>query len=178
MSGEPENESYRFLAEATLGKLAKWLRLLGFDTCYHRGAGLDDVDQECLRHRILLTRTRRTGERFAGHPVVYIQKDRAEDQLEEVVSALALSRKDLKPFSRCLRCNRSTRPVSREKVRGKVPDYVWQTAQRFTTCEGCERIYWPGSHTDRALDRIRALFSEDSPGDDTSLRHRSDGNNR
>jgi uncharacterized protein with PIN domain len=178
VSGEPKNELHRFLAEATLGKLAKWLRLLGFDTCYYRGDRLDDLDRESLQDRILLTRTRRTAERFVDHAVVYIHKDRAEDQLEEVVSALALSRKDLKPFSRCLRCNRTTRPVSREAVRGKVPDYVWQTAQQFTTCEGCKRIYWPGSHTDRALDRIRSLFSEDSPGDGMFLRYRSDRKNR
>lgn len=178
MSGEPENGSYRFWAEATLGKLAKWLRLLGFDTCYHPRARLDDGIKACAHPRILLTKTRRTAKRFAGHPMVHIHEDSPEEQLKEVVRALGLERKDLKPFSRCLQCNRKTRPVSRGQVQGKVPDYVWQTAQRFTTCNGCKRIYWSGSHTERALERIRALFPEDIPGDDIPQRYRPDGNNR
>lgn len=161
MSGEPEYELYCFWADATLGKLAKWLRLLGFDTCYGAGGGLPDESDESLRHRIVLTKARRIAERFADRPVVHVRGNRPEDQLREVISALGLDRKNLKPFSRCLRCNRKTRPISREQVQGKVPDYVWQTAHRFTTCQGCGRIYWGGSHTERAFGRIRALFEED-----------------
>jgi uncharacterized protein with PIN domain len=178
VSGEPENELYRFWAEATLGKLAKWLRLLGFDTCYCPGVRMADVDEECLRHRIVLTKTRQIAERFVDRPMVHIHENRPEDQVREVVSALGLDRSDLKPFSRCLRCNQKTRPVSREQVQGNVPDYVWQTADRFTTCQGCGRIYWAGSHTERALGRIRSLFGEEGPGDDTPRRCRSDGNHQ
>ena len=158
VSGEGKTDEYRFFAEATLGKLAKWLRLLGFDTCYHRRAHLGEADEESLQHRILLTKTRKAAQRFADRRLVVIHEDKPEDQLREVVSALGIGPEDLKPFSRCLRCNRKTRPVSRDQVRGKVPDYVWQTAPRFTICDGCGKIYWPGSHTERAFDRLRNLF--------------------
>lgn len=155
-----KSEALRFWADAPLGRLAKWLRLLGFDTCYQQGGLSDEAFEKGLRGRILLTKTRQTAHRFAGRPLVFIHADRPEDQLREVVSTLGIGPDDLRPFTRCLRCNRETQPVSRQAVKGRVPDYVWQTVPRFTICDGCARIYWPGTHTDRALDWIRTLFVE------------------
>jgi uncharacterized protein with PIN domain len=153
-----QREPDRFLVESTLGKLAKWLRLLGFDAQYHAGARFEDAAAGAGPGRILLTRTRETARRFSHRQVVLIQENDPYDQLRRVASTLGWSAEDLKPFTRCLRCNRRTTPIPRDDVRGRVPDYVWQTAPRFTTCSHCNRIFWPGTHTERALDRIRSLF--------------------
>ena len=154
-----QREPDRFLVESTLGKLAKWLRLLGFDTQYTAGARFEDAAAQAGAGRILLTRTHKTARRFSHRPVLLIRENDPYDQLRQVAAALGWSAKDLKPFSRCLRCNCKTTPIARGDVCGRVPDYVWQTAPRFTTCPHCSRIFWTGTHTDRALDRIRPLFN-------------------
>jgi uncharacterized protein with PIN domain len=159
-SGAEQPRRPCFLAEATLGKLAKWLRLLGFDTIYHAGRHLEDAVDGCGKQRIVLTRTARVARKFSDRPVIFIGDDDPEDQLRFVAVRLGLTGRELAPFSRCLQCNRKTVPVSKDAARGKVPDYVWQTAPRFTACEGCRKIYWPGTHTHRAMARIRALFGD------------------
>ena len=157
---ERKNIPLRFFAEATLGRLAKWLRLFGFDTRYHSGKKFRQAAEGCAADRIVLTRTRAVARRLAGRQVVFIGENAPEEQLRRLVARLGLTAQDLAPFSRCLRCNRKTVPVPKEAVLGKVPDYVWQTASRFTFCEKCRNVYWPGTHTERALDRIRELFGE------------------
>ncbi len=147
-----------FLAEATLGRLAKWLRLLGFDARYHAGGGFEEAAESCETQRIVLTRTKKTALRFTDRSVIFIDENDPEEQLRAVISQLKIAAEDLKPFSRCLRCNRETDRIPREAAKGRVPDYVFQTAARFTRCAQCGRIYWPGTHTERALERIRALL--------------------
>jgi uncharacterized protein with PIN domain len=162
-SGEPQSGSPRFLAEPTLGKLVKWLRLLGFDTRCHCGPDFQRAAAESEPQRIVLTRTRMTARALSGRPLILVREDDPWEQVREVVSGLGLQPRDLHPFSRCLLCNRPTVPAERETVRGQVPDYVWQTASRFTVCSGCRKVYWPGTHTERALDRIRSLFGASGP---------------
>ncbi len=163
-SGKPQSGSPRFLAESTLGKLVKWLRLMGFDTRCRSGPGLETVAAGSDPRRIVLTRTQKTARALAGRPLILIRENDPWEQVREVVARLGLEAGDLRPFSRCLRCNRPTVPAERETVRGRVPDYVYQTASRFTVCEACRKVYWPGTHTERAMDRIRLLFGARDPG--------------
>ena len=163
-SGAEQHQRPCFLAEATLGRLAKWLRLLGFDTIFPAGRRMEDAAERCKKERILLTRTVRVARKCSDRPVIFIGDNDPEDQLRAVAARLGLTARDLAPFSRCLRCNRKTVPVSKDAARGKVPDYVWQTSPRFTACEGCRKIYWPGTHTERAFEQIRRLFGSMEPG--------------
>ena len=138
----------RFLADAMVGRLAKWLRALGYDTLYHR-----DGDDEALlataaaEGRVLLTRDTRLprGDLPAGS--LLIRSDRVEDQIREVLRAYDL--RPTSPGTRCLRCNALLAPVSREGVAGRVPDFVLTRYTAFRTCHLCRRIYWPGTHRRR-----------------------------
>jgi uncharacterized protein with PIN domain len=93
-----------------------------------------------------------------------IQSDHCTEQLDQVIRELGLRREDLHPFTRCLRCNTVLGPISKEDASGKVPDYVWETHDRFQRCIDCGRIYWPGSHLGQGMKRIRKLFEKTSLG--------------
>jgi len=148
----------RFTAEMTLGKLAKWLRVLGFDTVYAANAtGEELIDR--ARDRILLTRTKRIWNMKMDRECIFITSNHPFEQLREVVLALDMAKEDIRPFSRCILCNTSIRRVEKNAVRGKVPDYIWETQDTFHTCSHCRRIYWSGSHIQRSRDIIQRLFA-------------------
>lgn len=127
-----------------LGRLATWLRLLGYDTAYLPRA--DDAELARIaraQDRILLTRdvelTRRRGLRY-----VLIESEQIEGQLEQMARALRLSTREA--FSRCAVCNLPLEPVSKEDLRGVIPPYVFQTQEQFRRCRQCGRVYWRGTH--------------------------------
>jgi hypothetical protein len=82
------------------------------------------------------------------------------DQLVEVIRRTALRREGLRPFSRCLPCNEPIAAVAREEVAGTVPDYVLENQESFSRCPKCRRVYWPGSHTTRSLEKIKEIFEK------------------
>jgi len=146
----------RFTVEMTLGKLAKWLRILGFDTAYAANvAGGELIDT--ARNRILLTRTKRIWDMKIAKECIFITSNHPFEQLREVILALDIEKEDIRPFSRCIQCNTSIRWVEKNAVRGKVPDYIWETQDTFHTCSHCRRIYWSGSHTQRSRNIINRL---------------------
>lgn len=146
-----------FSVEKTLGKLIKWLRILGFDT------RLDADESKPLSDRIFLTRTRRVAEKREASKCLLIESDRLDDQLVEVIKSLNITAQALRPFSRCIQCNTEIRSIEKEAVWGEVPDYVWETQDRFSLCVCCNRIYWRGSHFERSMEKIARLFG--SPGE-------------
>ena len=160
----------RFTVEKTLGKLAKWLRILGFDAC-SEPCGSIGSKAAAVPGRILLTRTRRRCRELQGRPFVFIHSNDPIDQLKEVICGLDLAPRDIRPFSRCLLCNQTTEPVSKDAVRHLVPDFVWENHERFCRCRRCQKIYWSGSHTERGMVRIASLFEEPKPNE---LPHGSD----
>ena len=160
----------RFTVEKTLGKLAKWLRILGFDAC-SEPCGSIGSNARAVSGRILLTRTRRRCRELQGRPFVFIHSNDPIDQLKEVICGLDLAPRDIRPFSRCLLCNQTTEPVSKDAVRHLVPDFVWESHERFCRCRRCRKIYWSGSHTERGMARIAALFEDPKP---IQLPHGSD----
>ena len=160
----------KFTVEATLGKLAKWLRILGFDA-RSEPCGSIGSKAAVVSDRILLTRTWRRCQELQGCPYVFIHSNDPFDQLKEVISGVGLSPRDIRPFSRCLACNETTEPVIKDVVRHLVPDFVWESHERFCRCRRCRKIYWSGSHTERGLVRIASLFEEPKP---IQLPHESD----
>jgi uncharacterized protein with PIN domain len=157
----------RFAAEMTLGRLARKLRLLGFDTDYdprrdaRRLLALDDG--ECY----LLGRTAWLRREPCGGRMIWIGRDRPEDQLRTVIRAAGISASNLAPFTRCVCCNCPVVPADRFAVRERVPDYVWATQTRFNACPVCGRIYWPGTHSRRIQAWMGALFPEEPDGEAT-----------
>ncbi len=145
----------KFLADTMLGRLAKWLRLIGYDTAYR--PDLDDGGLARLAradNRVLLTRdvelTRRRGLKF-----VLIESDRVSGQLKQVFAELNLHTREA--FSRCGECNLPLEPVEKQAVRDRVPPYVYQTQTRFRACPRCQRVYWRGTHWARMISEIEDM---------------------
>lgn len=137
----------RLIADSMLGKLAKRLRMLGFDVGYEARVN----DRELVRRaraegRVLLTRDTRLLRRRDLPPHVFIRSDHVGEQLAQVVSELELRLDRGAAFTRCLACNGELAPAPKESVRGQVPPYVFRTQDRFARCHGCGRIYWRGTH--------------------------------
>jgi uncharacterized protein with PIN domain len=147
-----------FAADRTLGRLAKWLRLMGFDTLYEPDGSSNWFYAHLDEMRVLLTRTEKIRTRFAGRRLVFIEANQLFEQIAQVIDELAITSKDIRPFSRCIECNTPIIDIAKETVYGQVPDYIWATHDNFSMCRQCERIFWRGSHTERAMDRIKRLF--------------------
>ncbi|MGD9305578.1 MAG: Mut7-C RNAse domain-containing protein [Desulfobacterales bacterium] len=150
--------SYRFAAERTLGKLAKWLRLLGFDTIFEAQDSSDRFFKDLPSGRILLTRTQAIQEQYGTRNHIIIKSDHVQDQIRQVIYELGIVFQDIRPFSRCLSCNVEITEIEKDAIFGQVPDYVWDTHDIFYTCPECKRIYWPGSHTKHNMKLIEELF--------------------
>jgi uncharacterized protein len=148
----------RFALDSSLGKLAKWLRILGFDSVYVPGNSRESFLFYGTEDRILLTRSRRIQDRNPGRELLFIRFNDPRDQLHQVISDLKLDFSNIKPFSRCIRCNVSLHETPKEKIQFSVPDYVYQSRDRFRKCPSCGRIYWPGTHVNSVMNTIREIF--------------------
>jgi len=144
----------RFIADAHLGGLARLLRMLGFDTLYSNE--LTDGQIRATGHieaRVVLTRDRELLKCRTITHGCFVHSLRPEDQLREVVDRLQLMA-SARPFTRCLHCNLPLIFIDKEAVADRLPARVAALYQRYSWCEGCDRIYWEGSH----WQRMRQLF--------------------
>lgn len=152
----------KFILDPALGRLAKWLRIMGYDALYWRGdrEGLLRRAQE--EGRVILTRTKEILRRAEGMCRVYeVKGDRVEVQLRGLIRDLGLRVRPEAAFGRCLLCNRGLKEVRPNEVIGRVPDYVYRTQGRFWECPSCSRVYWPGTHYERMLEGLRRFLGED-----------------
>ena len=147
----------KFIVDCMLGKLGKWLRILGFDALYLNKA--EDKDLLSLarsENRTLLTKDQGLLRSAAGHTCLFIESDSWPEQLAQVLDAFKLRAK-AKPHSRCLACNVGLRRIPKKSVRNLVPPFVLARASSFAACPACGRIFWPGTHfrdMDWTIDRI------------------------
>ncbi|MDD5301574.1 MAG: Mut7-C RNAse domain-containing protein [Elusimicrobia bacterium] len=148
-----------FLVDAMLGKLARWLVLLGYDAKFAGGAGRGDLEllEEAQREdRIFVTRDRRIPD-VAGVRKVVIVHGQFEDQLRQLAGELSLKPDPALRFSRCADCNEPLETLTREEALPLVPPKVRTLETPFWRCRRCGRLYWNGTHTDRILETIRSL---------------------
>jgi uncharacterized protein with PIN domain len=137
----------QFVADAMLGRLARWLRILGFDTLYFR-----EIDDEQLfklhaeTGRVLLTRDTRMVRRRGIGVHVLVKSDGWEDQLREVAKSLSLVLTPERLLTRCLLCNRLLEKLSPDEAYGRIPDHVARSTSDFRGCESCGKVYWAGTH--------------------------------
>jgi uncharacterized protein with PIN domain len=155
-----------FAVENTLGKLAKWLRILGFDTLFDSGAGGVDFFRSVSPGRVLLTRTVRVKKKLRSDRLLFIQSDDFRQQLSEVIRQLEIQQEDLRPFTRCIECNQIIESVEKQLVRDRVPDFVYESHEHFQQCGRCGKVFWSGSHASRVSDCIRQLFDVAHPRSD------------
>ncbi len=136
----------RFVADAHLGKLARHLRLLGFDTLFFNDAGDSRlVELSVHEHRILLTRDRALLMHRALTHGCFLHAVNPEAQLAELFRRLDLFRLAA-PFTRCLECNGRLQPIDKAQVIASLPERVAAVYEAFWQCGDCEKIYWKGSH--------------------------------
>jgi uncharacterized protein with PIN domain len=148
LRGEP-----RFVLDVHLGKLARHLRLLGFDAVYDKSAGDAEIaERSAAEGRIVLTRDRGLLKRSAVTHGLWVRNTDPRRQLAEVVDALDL-RSRVKPFARCMACNGLLEEVTEESVRSRLPEGVRGRYPAVARCAACGRLYWPGTHY-RRLSRI------------------------
>jgi uncharacterized protein len=150
--------AFCFVADNTLGKLAKWLRMLGFDTTLGIDSSAEMFYDRLEKDRIVLTRTKAIKKQISARRLIFIRSNYIERQLKQVIVEIDIRPLDTRPFSRCTHCNIPIVVVNRDDVYGLIPDYIYETHSEFYTCSQCHRIFWPGSHTKRALKRIAYLF--------------------
>ena len=143
----------RFIADTMLGKLAKWLRVMGYDTYYqsvYRERAMEGFIQE---GRVLLSRNRSLIEKY--RPSFFIRSERINEQLIEMRDNGFLKDSKSLWFSRCLVCNEKLRLISINDAPEKIPDYVYyQNITIISYCTVCSRYYWPGSHRGRMLEQL------------------------
>ena len=136
----------KFILTKELGRLAKWLRILGYDAQYFIEDNRSKLIITALReNRIILTRNRRIA-KPRGICLLSIKDDSVKRQIKQVIKDLKLKLEEDTMFSRCTICNEPLEFIEREKVKTKVPEYVFKTQDRFFCCMSCQRIYWQGTH--------------------------------
>lgn len=139
-----------------LGKLAKWLRILGQDVIYGphlTGYGL--IRAARVEGRLILTRDRRLKQKHPP-PFILIESDHYRDQVRQVIESCQLKVGDA-IFTRCLVCNASMQLKAKESVEALVPAYVFATQEQFSWCPRCRKIYWPATHHQRMLEELRQM---------------------
>jgi uncharacterized protein with PIN domain len=151
----------RFIVDVNVGKLARWLRMLGYDTLF-----INDIDDDELiaiglkEKRVLLTKDTQIMLRrvvtSSKLKAMLIVDDNPKEQLHQVVRAMNLDRK--RQFTLCLECNEPLVPRSKDEVRGLVPPYVFKTQSQYFQCPACHRIYWRGTHWQRMHKEVERLM--------------------
>ena len=149
----------KFILTKELGRLAKWLRILGYDTVYYNKDDKSKLVITSLRdRRVILTREAKMS-RFTGVRIVHIKDDDIEKQLEQVVKELNLNIEEDKTFLRCVDCNEPLNNIKKKKVKDKVPPYVFKTQNEFKSCPACNKIFWKGTHWQLVKDFLKNVYS-------------------
>lgn len=149
--------------DENVGKLAKLLRLLGYDTLFFTGeADTQMVNLALAENRIILTRDTHISERrtiTGGHvKAILVSSDDIEEQIRQVVASLHLD--NFRPFTICLEDNQPLISRTREEVQSLVPPYVWETQKEYVECPKCHRIYWKGTHWNAMTRRLENIIQD------------------
>ena len=148
----------RFLVDRMLGKVSRWLIILGYDSEYPGPERSDEdlVEQAVREGRILLTRDAKIPEK-RGLKKIFVGEQRFEGQLRHVLRETGLTPDRARLFSRCTNCNKALNKISREAALPLVPQLVKDLPTEFFQCGGCRRVYWAGSHTQKTIDKLERV---------------------
>ncbi len=157
-AGAGKIKELKFIVDHNVGKLARWLRIMGYDTVFFGGSNDSHmVTRAITEDRVILTRDTQIMKRrvvTSGRvKTILVKSDEPESQMRQVIGALNLDCR-FRPFTLCLECNRPLEGRSKEQVKGRVPPYVFQTQSQYMECPACHRIYWRGTHWDAMTRRL------------------------
>jgi len=154
----------KFIVDSNVGRLARWLRIAGFDTVF-----INDLDDNRLvrlalsEGRVLLTKDTQILKRRVATTrrlkVILIESEEVKAQLRQVVKTLKLT-EEIKPFTLCLECNQPLVTKDKEEVKELVPPYVFETQTQYMQCPACHRVYWRGTHWQRMSRELEKIVSE------------------
>jgi len=148
----------KFIVDNNVGKLTKWLRMMGYDTLFFNGSDDSRMIATALAEgRIILTRDtqimRRRVVTNGQLKAILIKSDEPEQQMRQVIESLELNCQ-FRPFAICLECNQPLVARSKQQVQDRVPPYVFQTQSEYVECPACQRIYWRGTHWQAMTKRL------------------------
>ena len=160
----------KFIVDHNVGKLARWLRIMGYDTLFFNGANDSEmVARAYADGRVILTKDTEIMKRrvvTSGRlNAILIKSEEPELQMKQVIEELYLDCR-FKSFSVCLECNQPLKAVSKEEVRDIVPPHVFQTQSEYMQCPACHRIYWKGTHWEAMHRRLNRFMKETAENKD------------
>lgn len=143
----------KFVADHMLGSLARWLRMMGYDTVYDRSKEDPDIAQLARTEgRFILTRDRE----LAKEPgALMVSEEGLDEQLKAVAARYGL--RFTEDMIRCSTCNGELADLPKDQAKEKVPDGAFQANDKFWRCTKCEKIYWKGTHWNGIMERLRRL---------------------
>ncbi len=155
------SDTPKFIVDHNVGKLTKWLRLMGYDARFFRGKSDAELVAIALKEgRIILTRDTRIMQRrlvTKGRlKALLIASDQPEQQIRQLIDSLNLDYR-FNPFSLCLECNQPLVERKKAELKDLVPPYVFKTQDQFRQCPSCQRIYWRGTHWRAMTRRLEGL---------------------
>ena len=148
----------KFIADENVGKLCKWLRILGYDVSYY--SPIDDAElirKAVQENRIILTRDSGIPKWNMVKNCLLLESIDTFEQLKQVVKHFKLPVSKELIFTRCIECNVPVVDVSKTDVKDKIPPYVRKTHEEFVQCPSCGKVYWAGSHYDNVLKRLEEI---------------------
>ncbi|MFC2166344.1 Mut7-C RNAse domain-containing protein [Acidobacteriota bacterium] len=148
----------KFVADCMLGKLAKWLKILGFDTAYFSKIEDDDLLVFAQNEsRVLLTRDNGLIEKSKNVQALFISSEKWSEQIQEVLKAYNL-KGETNPNSRCIECNTVLKALSRERAQNLVTPFIYKNAENISLCPECGRVFWKGTHHSDMEEKITKIL--------------------
>lgn len=148
------NKSAGFAIDTTLGRLAKWLRIMGLDAHYQHSYKKIEIENLLKEGRILLTRNRTLKDHLK--PSILIYSDKVQNQLMELKEIGLLPVTSDNWFQRCILCNIPLKSAQISDAQGRIPEYIIsQNIEEIHHCPSCNRYFWPGSHRTRMLKQLK-----------------------
>ncbi|MEN6318989.1 MAG: Mut7-C RNAse domain-containing protein [Syntrophaceae bacterium] len=154
----------KFITDINLGKLLKWLRILGYDTVvYTHNANREFLRKAEKEERVVLTRKKDMATRQFSGCLVIINSDYVMDQLNEVMDKLSLSPDEERIFTICVKCNEQLMKAEKQEISGMVPEHILSNHSDFHICKRCNAVFWPGTHRDNVQNYLRTHIRRHHP---------------
>lgn len=148
----------KFVADTMLGKLARWLRILGYDTVYDPKLSLQELVSISNRtNALFLTHRKSLPDGIVLEQSFNLIHEQFSEQLKCVINHFGLDTQQYL-FTRCLACNVAVQPIEKQKIEGKIPEKAFHSFQEFFQCPTCHSIYWGGTHRTNTLKKLQQIL--------------------